>query len=108
MSEIVAIGQKDQVIGFQGVGVKVEPAPTYVEFAAKLKDACRRDEVGIILVTENYVMEQGAELIGILRKAYDKAILVIPDHHGSKGLAFRKMKADVKRALGVDMLSKID
>ena len=105
MSEIVAIGQRDQIIGFQGVGVKIEPARNAVEFAASLKEVARREAVGIILVTENFA-EQGADLITLLRKAYGKVILVIPDHHGSKGLAYRKMQKDVERALGVDLLGK--
>ena len=106
MSEIVAIGQRDQIIGFQGVGVKIAPAKDHAQFAAGLKEVARRDDVGIILVTENFAEDEGADLIAQIRKTYGKVILVIPDHHGSKGLAYRKMQKDVERALGVDLLGK--
>ena len=106
MAEIVAIGEKDQVIGFRGVGVTLAPVKTHDEFAEALKDACRRAEVEIILVTENFAENDGEKLLADVRKTTKKAILVIPDHHGSRGTAFRKMRADVERALGVDMLGK--
>ncbi|HUW32537.1 MAG TPA: V-type ATP synthase subunit F [Planctomycetota bacterium] len=106
MSEIIAIGEKDQVIGFLGVGVTIAPVKTHDEFADALKDACRRDGVEIILVTENFAENAGEKLLADTRKSTNRVILVIPDHHGSRGTAFRKMRADVERALGVDMLGK--
>jgi len=106
MSEIVAIGEKDQITGFRGVGVRILPVRNNTEFAASLKEASRREDVGIILVTEDYADGDNAKLLADTRKLTRKTILVIPDHHGSRGLAFLKMKADVERALGVDMLGK--
>ncbi len=106
MSEIVAIGEKDQIIGFQGVGVRIAPVKNHEEFAEALGKASRNAEVEIILIPETFAEEEGAQLIRDARAMTTKVILVIPDHHGSKGLALTEMKEDVERALGVDMITK--
>ncbi|HUS57966.1 MAG TPA: V-type ATP synthase subunit F [Planctomycetota bacterium] len=108
MSDIVAIGEKDQIIGFRGVGVRIAPVKTNDDFVAALADATRRESVSIVLLTESYAGDENAKLIAETRRATGKVIVVIPDHHGSKGLAFSKMRADVERALGVDLLSKAE
>ena len=106
MSEIVAIGQKDQIIGFRGVGVQIAPVKTAEEFAAAFKETARRADVGIIMITETFVEGENEKLLASVRKTTQKVILVLPDHPGSKGLAFKRMRADVERALGVDLLGK--
>lgn len=105
MSEIVAIGQKEQIIGFQGVGVRTRPVKNQEEFAAALAETVRKRDVEIVLVPETFA-EEGAGAIRAARKKSQKVILVIPDHHGSRGLAITEMKEDVEQALGVDMISK--
>ncbi|NQT18329.1 MAG: hypothetical protein HQ592_01400 [Planctomycetes bacterium] len=106
MAEIVAIGEKDQIIGFRGVGVRIAPVKNNEEFAGALKEASRDAEVEIILTPESFAEGENAALIRDARKNTMKVIIVIPDHHGSKGLALMEMKEDVERALGVDMISK--
>ena len=108
MSEIVAIGEKDQIIGFKGVGVRIVPVKTHDEFAVALAESVRNAEVEIILIPESFAENENADLIRNARKTVSKVILVIPDHHGSRGLGFAEMKNDVRRALGVDLLTKTD
>ena len=108
MSEIVAIGEKDQIIGFRGVGVRIAPVRNNEEFAEALTQASRDAEVEIILTPESFAEGENAALIRNARKETRKVIIVIPDHHGAKGLGLMEMKEDVERALGVDMISKTE
>jgi len=108
MSEIMAIGETDQIIGFKGVGVRIAPVKTHDEFAQALSEAIRNAQVEIILIPESFAEDEEAELIRNARKTTDKVMLVIPDHHGSRGLGFAELKDDVRRALGVDLLTKIE
>jgi len=104
MSDIVAIGLKDQVTGFEGVGVKSEPIQVEAEFEKTLREVVRRTSVEIVLVTETFAENDNARAIKQARAASGKVIIVIPDHHGSKGLAYTELRRDVERALGVDLL----
>ena len=56
MAEIVAIGEKDQIIGFRGVGVRIAPVKNNEEFAEALTKASRNAEVEIILTPESLAL----------------------------------------------------
>jgi len=105
MPAIVAIGGREQIIGFSGVGVGVSPVTGRQEFEQALKETTRDPEVQIILIPETFAEDEYAEMIRDARKNSNKVILIIPDHRGARGLALAEMKAHVERALGVDMIS---
>jgi len=106
MSQIMAIGTKEQIIGFRGVGVGTSPVTGLAEFQQAIREHTSDPETEIILITETFAENDYAGLIREAREDSDKVILIIPDHHGARGLALAEMKADVERALGVDMISE--
>lgn len=111
--KIVAVGEKELIIGFRGVGVDLMP----VQSAAEVEPVLRRlsqhtidTEVALILITES--IAQGC--LDVLSRFQEKgpqekgqtALLIIPSHQGSSHISMEEMRRSIERAVGISLLGE--
>lgn len=102
MSKIGVIGDRSSVLGFKAVGLDVFPVVDVSEAKVVLGNILK-EEYAIIYITERLCKDMPDEL----EKYRDKiipAIIPIPGIDGSYGLGMAKLKRDVERAVGADIL----
>ena len=97
-----AVGERDAVLCFKAVGMRVEPAATPEETARALF-RLTREGVRVIFITETAAM-QAPEALKRYQAESDIAIIPIPGSQGSTGYALRRVRANVEKAIGADIL----
>ncbi|MDD3214511.1 MAG: V-type ATP synthase subunit F, partial [Eubacteriales bacterium] len=104
MAEIVmgAVGERDAVLGFKAVGMHVVPTATAEETTKALFNLTRQG-VRVIFITES-AAEQAAEALERYQSDPQVAIIPIPGSTGAKGYAMSRVKANVEKAIGADIL----
>ena len=105
MSKIVIIGEKEDILPYQSIGVEIEPVKTIVDTVAILRKIVQNPSVAIILITEN-MAEQCLDTIAELRSKTAKAITIIPTQQGSRQISTIELSKEIGRAVGMDVLSK--
>ena len=83
MSKIVIIGEKEDILPYQSIGVEIEPVKTIVDTVSALRKTAQNPQVAIILITEN-MAEQCLDTITELRSKTAKAITIVPTEQGSR------------------------
>lgn len=106
MSKIVAVGERDLIIGFKAVGVELSPVKSPSEVNAVLKKLSQDTSVGLILITET-IAEGCLDVISSFRNESSVVILIAPSHLPTKHISMIEMKRNIEKAVGVDMLSKV-
>nr|WP_078696653.1 V-type ATP synthase subunit F [Caloramator quimbayensis] len=104
MYKIGVVGEKDAVIAFLALGLTVKAVESPDE-AMKAVDGMAREGYGIIFVTET-VAKDIEETIERYKNQMLPAIILIPGSKGSLGIGMAKIKENVEKAVGVDILSK--
>ncbi|MCR4397656.1 MAG: V-type ATP synthase subunit F [Firmicutes bacterium] len=104
MSRVAVIGNRDAVLGFKTLGVSVFPVST-AEQAEKALEEASRLEFSVVFVTEPYASRL-EPLIKSIKSRPSPVITVIPDNRGNSGLGMRRIKSQVEKAIGVDILFK--
>ena len=95
-TKMAAVGERDAVLAFQAVGLRVEPVETPEE-ASHAVNALAKEGYSIILVTERTA--QGIEeTISKYKTMPTPAIIPIPGAGGTSGYARAAMKANMERA----------
>ena len=107
MSKIVIIGERDDILPYQSIGVEIEPVKTVKEVISILRETAKDPLVGIILITEN-VAEQCLDTITELRSKTNKAITIVPTGQGSRRTSIIELNKEIARAVGVDILTKTE
>ncbi len=107
MYKIVIIGEKEDVLPYQSIGVKVEPVRTIAEAVAVLRKTVQDPQVAIILITEN-MAEQCLDTITDLRNKTAKAITIVPTQQGSRHAGMTELSKEIGRAVGMDILTKTE
>ena len=105
MSKIVIIGEKEDVLPYQSIGVEIEPVKTTAETVIVLRKAAQNPQVAIILITEN-MAEQCLDTITELRNKTSIAITIIPTEQGSRHTSLTELNKEISRAVGMDILTK--
>ncbi|MFN3531768.1 MAG: V-type ATP synthase subunit F [Candidatus Brocadia sp.] len=105
MSKIVIIGEKEDILPYQSIGVEIEPVKTISETVNILRKTGQDSSIGIILLTEN-VAEQCLGTITELRKKTAKAITIIPTQQGSRHTGTMELNKEIGRAVGMDIMVK--
>ena len=105
MLKIVIIGEKEDILPYQSIGVEIEPVKTIVDTVSALRKTAQNPLVAIILITEN-MAEQCLDTIAELRSKTAKAITIIPTQQGSRQISTIELSKEIGRAVGVDILSK--
>ncbi|WP_161877650.1 V-type ATP synthase subunit F [Alkalibacterium sp. MB6] len=101
-SKIGVIGDKESVLAFKMLGFSVYFASEAKE-TRRLIDSLADKDYGVI-----YLTEQLAEMVPDTIKRYDKkmkpAIILIPNHAGSRGIGKRRVQQNVEKAVGQNIL----
>src|SRR5690554_324512 len=101
-NKIGVIGDKDSVLAFKMLGFSVYFASEARE-TRRLIDQLADEEYGVI-----YLTEQLAELVPDTIRRYDAkmkpAIILIPNHEGSRGIGRRRVQENVEKAVGQNIL----
>lgn len=105
MASVYVLGQKQQVMGFIGVGVQGVEVTDPETALSELKRLTSDPEVALVLVYESLV-EAAPEPFEEIREKSAITVLVIPDHLGSHGLMFKLIRESIEKSIGVDLLGK--
>ena len=101
-NRVGVIGDKDSVLAFKTVGLEVFDAPDS-NVARELIKKLSREDFAVIFVTENYAREN-EDLLDKFKAKTFPAIVAIPTSKGSTGFGLNRLKKDVEKAIGADIL----
>lgn len=101
-NKIAVIGDKDSVLAFKAVGLEVFDATT-AEQAQSLIKKLSSNSYAVIFVAEN-LAEQIPETLAKAKLRTFPAVVPIPTSANSSGFGMQGIKADVEKAIGVDIL----
>ncbi|MGB9866309.1 MAG: V-type ATP synthase subunit F [Bacillota bacterium] len=104
MPNVAVIGNRDAVLAFKAVGFLTYAAETPEEALSAVKDARKRN-CSVVFITEPLAVGLEPQLKEFGDR-YGLSVSVIPDNRQKLGLGFKKMKAHVEKAIGVDILFK--
>ena len=105
MFRAVAVGEKNLVLGFKGVGFEIIPVDDNTKLSHELGVLARDPKVGLVLVTES-MAKDAPKAIEEFRGRSSAMLTIIPSHEGSGHISFLEMRKSVERSLGVDILGK--
>ena len=97
-----AVGERDAVLCFKALGMTVEPTANAEETAKALFGLVKKG-VRVIFITEKAALE-APEALERYKTRSDVAIIPIPGSSGSTGYAMGRVKANVEKAIGADIL----
>ncbi|RKY67662.1 MAG: V-type ATP synthase subunit F [Candidatus Latescibacterota bacterium] len=101
ISKMAVIGDRDSVLPFKAVGMKVVPVADAQE-AARAFDSLVNSKYVIIFITER-VAEGIQEKIERVALKTLPSVVLIPDNRGALGLATKKVRQTVSKAIGADI-----
>ncbi|WP_175429451.1 V-type ATP synthase subunit F [Clostridium acetireducens] len=102
MYKIGVVGDKDSILAFKALGIDVYPVVT-AEEARKAIDKMAIDKYAIIFVTEQ-IAKNIEETIERYYREIVPAIILIPNNQGSLNIGLQKIKDNVEKAVGVNIL----
>ncbi|MDY2880452.1 MAG: V-type ATP synthase subunit F [Candidatus Borkfalkiaceae bacterium] len=95
------IGNGESILAFKAGGVDAYPCESTAEARETLRRIAR--DYGVIFLTDDLAAEMDDLLKRMAEEPYP-AVVPIPSEKGSSGYAQKKMKEEMERALGVDIL----
>ena len=101
-NKIAVIGDRDSVLAFKSVGVEVFDATT-AEQARSLIKKLSQGNYAVVFVAEN-LAEQIPDALSKAKLRTFPAVVPIPTTANSSGFGMQGIKADVEKAIGVDIL----
>jgi V/A-type H+-transporting ATPase subunit F len=104
MYKIGVVGERDAVIAFLSLGITVKAVENNEEAMAAV-DSMAKDGYGVIFVTET-TAKGIEETIERYKNQMLPAVILIPGSQGSLGIGLSKIRQNVEKAVGVDILSK--
>ena len=104
MRKIGVIGDKDSILAFKAFGLNVYNAYVSTPDASrKIVDRLARENYGIIFITEQ-IAETIAETIDRYNNEITPAIILIPGNTGSLGIGKARIRSNVEKAVGINIL----
>jgi len=97
-----AVGERDAVLCFKALGMTVIPTETPEETAKALFSLTKRG-VKLIFITES-TAANAKEALRRYQTDPQVAVIPIPGSTGSGGYAMSRVKANVEKAIGADIL----
>lgn len=101
-SKIGVVGDKDSILGFKMLGFDV----TFVENGTEARQAIDKmagENYGIIYLTEK-IAETIPETIERYDAKMTPAVILIPNHDGSRGIGKKRVQDNVEKAVGQNIL----
>lgn len=102
MYKMGVVGDRDSILGFKALGLSVFPV-TQPEQAARLIHRLAKENYAVLFVTESLAKDI-KETIDRYNAQPFPIITLIPNNAGSMGLGMERIKANVEKAVGVDIL----
>lgn len=99
MYKIAVLGDRQSVIGFAALGLRIYPTEDKAEALKIFKNLARDEEIAIIYVTERLHSALKAE-IEKYQDITTPAVILIPDARGSLGLGKSALQTAIERAVG--------
>ena len=100
--KIAAVGNKESVLGFKAIGIDAFPV-TETEEAKRTVHSLAKEGYAVIFITEQTA--QGIpEILERYAASPYPAIIPIPSNLGTTGLGMTRLKKNVEKALGADIL----
>ncbi|MDR2932357.1 MAG: V-type ATP synthase subunit F [Oscillospiraceae bacterium] len=104
MHKIAVVGDMDSVLFFMAFGMDVYPVEASEQDEnRKIIDALARDGYGIIFITEQ-IASTISETIDRYNNEMTPGIILIPSNAGSMGLGLERVRDNVERAVGINIL----
>ncbi|KXT77549.1 V-type ATP synthase subunit F [Streptococcus sp. DD11] len=100
--QIAVVGSRDAILPFKLIGFQTFPVSQSQEAVKALRQLAR-DRFGIIYLTED-IAAQIPETLAYYDKQELPAITLIPTHRGSSGLGRQRIRDNVEKAVGQDIL----
>lgn len=100
--KIAVIGDKDSIMGFKSIGVAAFPV-TGAESALTVLKQLAGESYGVIFITEE-LAQHIPDAVNELNRRFLPAVVLIPNSKGTLGLGMRKIKENVEKAIGADIL----
>lgn len=97
-----AVGERDAVLCFKAIGMRVIPTEQPEETSRALFKLVR-EGVRVIFITES-AAQAAPEALERYQTQSDVAIIPIPGSQGSSGHAMARVRANVEKAIGADIL----
>ena len=107
MSKIVIIGEKEDVLPYQSIGVEIEPVRTVAETVSALRKTAQNTQIAIILITEN-MAEQCLDTIAELRNKTARVITIIPTEQRSRHTSTIELNKEIARVAGINIVGKYE
>lgn len=104
MADIAMLGEYDSVLLAKSVGIDAYGVSDKAE-ATKLIARLAREGVKVIFITEALYAEC-SEIVNRYKSLPLPAIIPVPGAKGTDGTAMASIKANVEKAIGVDILSE--
>lgn len=101
MAKIGVIGDADSVMGFKTLGI--DTFAVTADEAPRLIHKLAKEKYAVIFITEKTAI-LASEAIGRYKDVAYPAIIPIPGNYGTTGLGMAALKANVEKAIGVDIL----
>ena len=101
-----AVGERDAVLCFKAIGMEVIPT-TNPEETARALFTLTRQGVRVIFITEN-AAQQAPEALQRYQRDPQVSVIPIPGIAGATGFAMSRVKANVEKAIGADILFSIN
>ena len=101
-NKIAVIGDRDSVMLFRALGIQV----VYAETAEKVEKAIHtlaREGCAVIYITED-AAQMAIEAVERYKSETFPAIIPIPNRNGTTGLGMARIRKDVEKAIGADIL----
>ena len=97
-----AVGERDVVLAFQAMGMRVIPAETK-EAIASAVFTLAEEGVPVIFITER-AAQLSPESLERYKTSASTSIVPIPGSQGSDGFGMRRVKQNVEKAIGAELL----
>lgn len=102
MYRIGVVGDKDSVLAFKSTGIDVYDVADCVE-AKVTVDKMAKERYAVIFITEQVAKEIN-ETIERYNRETLPAIILIPSNQGSLNIGMQRIKDNVEKAVGVNIL----
>lgn len=99
-----AVGEEDAILAFKAIGAVTVPATTEDEVTAALHQLSSQG-IPVIFITEQ-AAQVAAEAISRYDQTMDTAIIPIPGIKGTDGFGAKRVRDNVIKAIGADILNQ--
>lgn len=96
------VGERDAVLAFKAMGMRVLPAQTAQEVHAAVMRLAR-ENVPVIFITER-AARLSPEIMERFKASANPVLIPIPGSNGADGFGMQRVKANVEKAIGADIL----